>query len=489
MPLWAAGAIILRQKSEKKGRTLRTGSKKTQIDILHGSIWKGLLQFAMPVAATAILGQLFNASDLAVVGNFTGAGRTVAVAAVGANSPIIGLVVNLFVGIALGANVVIANAIGSGDGETVRKTVHTSVLVSLLGGVLIAILGELAAAPLLGMLRVPEDVFPSALLYLRIYLMGMPVILLYNFESAIFRSVGETRLPLIALASSGVINVLFNLFFVAVLHMTVDGVAIATVVSNAISAVILFQRLRVTDREIRLDPRALGIDLGCFKRVLRIGLPAGLQSAVFSFSNIIIQSAINSLGTVVMAASSAAFNIEVISYDVLNSFSQACTTFVGQNFGAGDLKRCKKSMQLSLAEGFIALGGAILLILFFGKPLLAIFNSEPEVVETGYIRLSILMVSHVFSLLYEVMSGYMRGFGISFVPALLTTAGVCGVRIGWIQLVFPKSPTFRTIMIGYPVSLAVTAVLILVALLCYRPAYKFRDIQPVEARDGGPVGE
>lgn len=464
---------------------LNTRAKKMQVDILRGSIWKGLLQFAMPVAATAILGQLFNASDIAVVGNFTGAGRTVAVAAVGANSPIIGLVVNLFIGIALGANVVIANAIGSGDEETVHKTVHTSVLVSILGGVLIAVAGELAAAPVLRLLRVPADVFPSALLYLRIYLSGMPVILLYNFEAAIFRSVGETRIPLIALASSGVINVLLNLFFVAALHMTVDGVAIATVTSNAISAVILYRRLRATTQVIHLEPRALGIDLPCLKRVLRIGLSAGLQSAVFSFSNIVIQSAINSLGTVVMAASSAAFNIEVISYNVLNSFSQACTTFVGQNFGAGDLRRCKKTLKLSLIEGSIALAAAIVLILLFGKPLLTIFNREPEVVETGYIRLTILMLSHVFTLLYEVLSGYLRGFGISFVPALLTTVGVCGVRIGWIRFVFPKSQTFRTIMIGYPVSLVVTAFLIFVALLCYRPAHRFRTVEPADETHSG----
>lgn len=470
---------------QKRAQILNTQTKKMQVDILHGSIWKGLLQFAMPVAATAILGQLFNASDLAVVGNFTGAGRTVAVAAVGANSPVINLVINLFIGIALGANVVIANAIGAGDEETVHKTVHTSVLVSLLGGVLIAVAGELAAAPVLRLLRVPADVFPSALLYLRIYLSGMPVILLYNFEAAIFRSVGETKMPLIALASSGVINVLLNLFFVAVLHMTVDGVAIATVASNAISAILLYRRLRKTDKVIHLEPRALGIDLPCLKRVLRIGLPAGVQSAVFSFSNIIIQSAINSLGTVVMAASSAAYNIEVISYSVLNSFSQACTTFVGQNFGAGDLQRCKKSMKLSLAEGSIALGTVIVLILLFGKPLLAIFNREPEVVETGYIRLSIIMVSHAFSLLYEVMSGYLRGFGISFVPALLTTLGVCGIRIGWIQFVFPQSPTFRTIMIGYPISLAATACLILVALLCYRPARRFRAMEPAGETHSG----
>lgn len=448
--------------------------------MLHGSIWDKIPRFALPVAATAILEQLFNASDIAVVGNFTGDARTVAVAAVGANSAIIGLVVNLFIGIALGANVVIAHAIGQGDRATVHKAVHTSVVVALLGGVLVALLGELVAAPLLGLLNVPEDVFPLALLYLRIYLAGMPVILLYNFEAAIFRSVGETKIPLIALFSSGILNVALNLFFVAVLGMTVNGVAIATVISNAVSALLLYRRLRRTDMDIHLDPKALRIDLAVFKRILRIGLPAGIQSAVFSVSNIIIQSAINSLGTVVMAASSAAFNIEIITYDILNSFSQACTTFVGQNYGAGQIGRCKRTMLLCLAEGLVTLAAAIALILSFGKPLLSIFNNDSEVVATGFIRLMMVTLSHTFSLLYEVMSGYLRGFGISLTPAILTMVGVCGIRIAWIQFVFPMSRTFRTIMTVYPVSLCTTMLLLLAAVLIYRPSRRFAAAETIQ---------
>ena len=271
---------------------------RKQLDMLHGSIWSKIPRFAMPVAATAILEQLFNASDVAVVGNFTGADRTIAVAAVGANSPIISLVVNLFIGIALGTNVVIANAVGQGNKKDVSKAVHTSVLLALLGGLLVACAGELLAAPVLGLLNVPDDVFPLALLYLRIYLAGMPVILLYNFEAAIFRSVGETKIPLIALATSGILNVFLNLFFVAILHMTVNGVAIATVISNGVSSVLLYCRLRQTTQDIHLETKQLQIDWGLLRRILRIGLPAGIQSAVFAISNIVIQSAINSLGTV-----------------------------------------------------------------------------------------------------------------------------------------------------------------------------------------------
>lgn len=452
-------------------------NKKRQLDMLHGSIWDKLPQFAVPVAATAILEQLFNASDVAVVGNFTGDERTAAVAAVGANSPLIGLIVNLFIGIALGTNVVIANAIGCGDIKNVQKAVHTSVVVSVIGGALVAVIGELAAAPILGLLNVPNDVFPLALLYLRIYLLGMPVILLYNFEAAIFRSVGETKIPLIALATSGILNVILNLFFVAVLNMTVNGVAIATVISNAVSSALLYHRLRKISQYIRLEPKLMRVDLKILKRILRIGLPAGIQSAVFALSNIVIQSAINSLGTVVMAASSAAFNIEVITYDILNSFSQACTTFVGQNSGAGEYSRCKKTLLLCLLEGFAALSAAIAVILIFGKPLISVFNNDPEVIKTGYIRLVMIMLSHSFSLLYDVMSGYLRGFGISLVPAILTMVGVCGVRIAWIKFVFPQSKTFSTIMAAYPISLSATTLLIFIALLCYRPSKRFARLQ------------
>lgn len=448
--------------------------------MLHGSIWNKIPQFALPVAATAILGQLFNAADIAVVGNFTGALRTVSVAAVSTNSAIIGLILNLFIGISLGANVAIAHAIGQASDKAVSKATHTAIVMALLGGVFAAILGELIAAPLLKQLHTPEDVFPLALLYLRIYFAGLPVILLYNFEAAIFRSVGETKIPLIALASSGVLNVLLNLFFVMVLHMTVDGVAVATVLSNAVSAAILYRCLRRTEKAIHVEPKELRIDTDSLKRILRIGLPAGIQSAVFSIANIIIQSAINSLGTIVMAASGATFNLEIITYDILNSFSQACTTFVGQNFGAGEIRRCKKTLLLCLAEGMAALTAAIALILFFGKPLLSVFNNDPQVIEVGYIRLVTLMTAHIFSLCYEVLSGYLRGFGISLSPAILTMLGVCGVRLSWIYLVFPKSPDFRTIMAVFPISLAVTALLMLIAVLCYRPARKYSAMQSRE---------
>lgn len=449
-------------------------NQQAKIDMLHGSIWNKLILYALPVAATGILEQLFNASDIAIVGNFTGSAKTVAVAAVGANSPIIGLILNFFIGIALGTNVVVANAIGRNDEQTIHKAVHTSVIMAVVGGLMVSVLGELLIGGLLQMLQVPEDVFPYALLYIRIYLLGMPVILLYNFEAAIFRSIGETRTPLQVLAVSGIINVLLNLFFVIVLKMTVNGVAIATVISNVISSVLLLIKLKKTEQVIRIRKEELRFDREIFKKIIQIGLPAGIQTAVFAIANIVIQAAINSLGTIVMAASSAALNIEICVYDILNSFSQACTTFVGQNFGAGQLKRCRKILILCIVEDAIATASMIAMVLLFGRNLLMIFNNDPQVIQTGYTRLLIVFSAYTFSMLYENMSGYLRGFGISLLPAVFTIIGVCGVRLVWIATAFPADRTFRTIMMAYPLSLSVTAVLIFIVLMKYRPSHKLQ---------------
>ena len=431
------------------------------MDMLNGSIWNKLPRYALPVAATGILGQLFNASDLAIVGNFTGSDSTFAVAAVGANSPVIGLILNFFIGIALGANIVIAHAVGRGDEKTICKAVNTSVLMALAGGIAIAVAGEFCIEALLRLLNIPGDVFPYALLYIRIYLLGMPAILLYNFEAAIFRSIGDTKTPLLVLAVSGLLNV------------ALEGVAIATAVSNIVSAAILFVLLIKTDRSIHIDIRDIHFDKECFTKIIKIGLPAGLQSAVFAIANIVIQAAINSLGTVVIAASSAAFNIEIFAYYVLNSFSQACTTFVGQNYGAGQIKRCRKILLLCILEDALASATVIILVLLSGRLLLSIFSSDPQVIEIGYTRLLIILSAYTFSMLYENMSGYLRGFGDSLIPAVLTVIGVCAVRITWIYTVFQAYRTFTSILIAYPVSLSATALLIFTALMIYRPSRRY----------------
>lgn len=454
---------------EKRKRSLA-------IDILNGPMWDKILRYALPVAATGILGQLFNASDIAIVGNFAEGDTVAAVAAVGANGPVIGLLLNIFIGIALGANVVIANAIGRGDSNTVSRAVHTSIVAAVIGGIIVGTLGQLVAEPVLSMLQVPEDVFPLALKYMRIYLLGLPVIFLYNFEAAIFRSAGDTKTPLIALALSGVLNVILNLFFVIVLNKTVDGVAIATVLANVVSSVVLLRRLLRSELFIHVEFKDLRIDWKILWRILKIGVPAGIQGAVFSLSNIVVQSAINSLGKVTMAASSAAFNVEVMAYYILNSFGQACTTFVGQNYGAGQIDRCRKALKLCLIESVIATACAVCIALLSGKYLIALFNNDPEVIRLGMVRMKFIFMSYIFSTIYDCMSGYMRGFGISLTPALLTIFGVCGTRIIWIYMVFPMSQTFETIMQVYPISLAINMVLIFCALLITRPSKRYDHV-------------
>ncbi len=434
--------------------------KKKKMDLLHGSIADKLLLFALPLALTGMMQQLFNAADIAVVGRFVGKN---AMAAVGSNSALIGLLVNGFIGISLGANVVISTFTGQKNKEGIRKCVHTSVLFSVLGGIVITLLGEWLAPSILRMITVPDEVFPMALAYLRIYLLGIPVIFLYNFEAAIFRSQGDTRTPLICLIISGIINVVFNLFFVCVVGMTANGVALATVLSNLVSSVLLFVFLSRRKDWIRLQISDIKIHKDVLKRIVSIGLPAGLQSMVFSLSNICIQSAVNRLGADVMAASAAAFNIEILAYYLVNSFGQACTTFVGQNYGANQMERCRKITRISLGMdmGITAVGS--LTILIFGTPLLGIFNSDPTIISIGLVRLRFILMAEVVNAVMEIMSGTMRGYGYSLVPALLTFVGVCGIRIGWVYTIFAMFPKFFTLMMVYPVSWTITAIFLVIA--------------------------
>ena len=284
---------------------------KREIDMLNGSLWDKILIFAIPLAVTAILQQVFNAADIAVVGRFVSAD---AMAAVGSNGALVGLMINLFVGISLGTNVVIAQYIGHGDREGIRRAISTSIVAAFVGGFLFLGLGEVIAVPMLKLLAVPAEIFDMTLLYLRIYFLGMPVIFLYNVEAAIFRSHGDTRTPMIVLMIAGVINVALNLFLVCVVGMTVEGVAIATVVSNLFSAFVLFVLLCRSTGDVRIDPKDLKFDRREFSRIVRIGVPSGIQGMVFSIANLCIQSGINSLGATVMAASAAALNIEIVAF-------------------------------------------------------------------------------------------------------------------------------------------------------------------------------
>lgn len=444
---------------------------KHELDILNGNLWTSVPAFALPVAATGILEQLSTLIDTAMVGHLMGEAGEAAMAGVSSNTPIISMMLNLFIGISLGTNVVIAHAIGGGKLDTVHKAVHTSVLLSLIG-IVVALIGEIFAEPLLMLLNVPAETMPHALLFLRIYMLGMPSILLYNFEAAIFRSVGITKMPLQALVVSSVINAALIPLFIVVFGWGTAGAAAATAVAYTIAAVFLFFRLTHIDSPIRLDIKQVGIDTPVLKRILSIGVPAGVQSAVFSIANVVMQSCINSLGTDVMAASGAVLSLEYVIYQLLNSFSQACTTFVGQNFGAHNIKRCKKTLLVSLVEAEVINIVNITVMFLFGQSIVALFISEPNpvVIELGYYRMMTIFPAYMFSMAYENMSGYLRGYGVSLAPAIITALSVCGSRFIWAAFVFPANATFQTVMAIYPISLALTAALIFVLLMIVRPA-------------------
>ncbi len=442
-------------------------------DMISGSLGDKIILYAIPLALTGILQQLFNAADVAVVGRFAG---KEAMAAVGSNAPVINLLLNLFVGISLGSNVVIARSIGQNNKEKVSRTVHTSIVVALIGGFFLTILGQILSSKIVSLLSVPEDVFEYSVEYLKVYLYGMPVILLYNFESAIFRSCGNTKDPLIALIISGIINVFLNVIFVCYLSMDVVGVALATVISNLISSVVLMVVLLRTDSVVKADLKKLTIHKNELMEMLRIGVPSGVQGMVFSFANIIVQSAVNSLGTVVMAASSAAFNLEIFVYYIMNAFNQTCTTFVGQNFGAGKFDRCRKSLKICLMQCFGSTFVAAGLVLLFINQLLSIFNTDPEVIASGRIRLFFIFGAYLLSFVQETLSGYLRGFGMSLIPAVCSIVGICGVRLTWIFFVFPHSRTFTTIMQVYPISLGLTAAFMVILTLIIKPSYRYESM-------------
>ena len=438
-------------------------SKRNELDMLNGSIWDKIIIFALPLAFTAVLQQLFNAADVAVLGQFVGKN---AIAAVGNNISLIGLLVNLFLGLSLGANVVIAQNIGAKRLHVAHAAVSTAFIIALVVGFVIAIIGELLTGYVLEYMEVPNDVWSMAETYLRIYLMGMPAIGLYNFESAIFRSRGDTKTPMIALIIASALNLALNLAFVTVFDWAVEGVAAATVIANVVSAAILFRALTHEGGIIHLDINAMTFNKVLLKEIVRIGLPAGIQGMVFSVSNLLIQATINSLGADAMAASAAAFTIEINVYCFMSAFGQAATTFVSQNYGAGNLLRCKRITWVTLLINGLFFIMVATVILIFAEPLLKFFNSDPNVIELGKLRLWYIVSPQLINVIMEIISGALRGYGISLAPAIITLIGVCGVRITWLYTIFPTSPSYETLMTVYPVSWLATTI-----MLCF--AYQF----------------
>lgn len=428
--------------------------QKHHMDMLNGSLWNKILIFALPLAASSIMQQLFNSADVAIVGRFVGSD---ALAAVGSNGPIINLLINIFVGLSIGSNVVISRFIGAGNVNKISRAVHTSIVIAFISGLFVTILGISITRPILRLMSAPENIIDLSALYLRIYFLGIPFQMLYNFSAAILRSHGDTKRPLIALIIAGVVNVILNLILVIIFKLGVAGVAIATAVSEIISSTILIACLIREKGSLHLSFKKLKVDFKILKEIAQIGIPAGLQGMVFSASNVCIQSSINSLGSQVVAASAAALNFEVFVYYMLNAFSQAATTFTGQNYGAGKLQRCSKIMWLCLGLSIICVGIMIISFLTFSRECVSLYTSDNQVLELALIRMKIILPFDIFNTALEILSGCMRGLGYSFVPAAIAIVGICGVRLLWVYTIFNHIHTFENLMAVYPVSWIITA--------------------------------
>lgn len=435
------------------------GKKSKQLDILNGSIWDKALRFAIPLALTGMLQQVFSATDVAILGRFV---SPHAMAAVGSNASLVSLLINTFVGLAIGANVVIANYIGQGDEESVSKSVHTALVMSVISGIFVAVLGLFIAEPAVKLLGVPKEVYSYSVLYLKIFFMGAPFIMLYNFEAAIFRSIGRTQVPLLALTTGGIINVCLNLMFILKFNMTVDGVAYATVIANIVSSMILMVFLLKEKSAVRLDFKKLRIDYKKMVRILKIGVPSGLQSGVFAISNLCVQSAVNSLGADVMAASSAAFNIEIFAYFIINAFGQTCVTFVGQNYGAGNNKRVRESFKQITIVSEIVTVFIIIIMLTSMNTLLGLFSKDPEIIALGAVRVKYLMVGEWINVVMENISGVLRGIGKSLQPALVTLFAICGTRIIWVYTIFAYTKSWNVLCSVYPISWVIAVIFLII---------------------------
>ncbi len=440
------------------------------MNMLGGNLWSNILLFALPLAASSILQQLFNSVDVAVVGQFD---SNQAVAAVGSNSPVINLFVNMFVGLAGGTNVVIAGYIGRKRDDNVRNTVHTVILLGIISGFVMLGIGMGLAKPVLRLMETPDDVIDLAVKYLRIYSLGMPFILVYNFGAAVLRSVGDTKRPLYCLIASGFINTGLNILLVIVFRMSVAGVAIATTAANAFNAVVVIILLLREKGALKLSLKKLTIKKEELSRVLKIGVPAGVQGIVFSLSNVFIQSSLNGFGSTVMAGSTAAVNFEAFAYCVVSAFAQAAATFVGQNFGAGNTDRCKKILRVSFIYG-VGICGVMCAVFVLGRGFFARIYTRDE--EACYYAMTRMVYVLSFSCLtgtYEITGGAMRGLGHSLTPALLTVIGSCGLRIIWVHTVAAKINSFVVLVIIYPISWIITGLAVTLAyLICSKKEYK-----------------
>ena len=441
-------------------------SKPAELDMLHGPLAGKLLLFTLPVALSSIVQQLFNAADTAALGRFASAD---ALAAVGTNTEIIALIVTVSAGLSIGANVLIAGRIGRKEAAHIPAAVQTAVLLSILIGILGASLGQLAAAPLLRLIRTPEAIFSSAALYLRIYLLGYPFLLLYDFGSAILRARGDSRYPFRALVASGIANVGLNLFFVLALHLDVAGVAIATGVSTMLSSLLVLHRLSKDDlfhltlRRPKLSPKLAG-------SILKTGVPSAVQGAVFCFANLFVQASVNRFGETAIAGSTIAMSFEYFTYYIITAFGQTATTFTSQNYAAGQTGRCRKILWLCLGLSALCSSVPIFTIVLLRDPLSGLFTPDAAVIEAAGVRIVCILLFEPLCNLYEIPAGVLRGSGHALYPAVSTMLGTCAFRILWICTVFRADPTLPTLYHAFPLSWLATILLVDPGFLVLRRA-------------------
>lgn len=425
-------------------------------DMCEGPLISKIILYTIPIILTGVLQLLFNAADLVVVGRCCGSNS---VGAVGSTGALINLMVNMFIGLSVGAGVTVAHGIGSGRNDDVSKTVHTAIPTALISGAVLTVIGVFFSESFLQMMKTPSQQLHLAASYMRIYFCGTIASMIYNFGSAILRAAGDTKSPLFFLTAAGVLNVLLNLIFVIFFKMDVAGVALATIISQILSAVLIIIALMKREDACRLEIKKLHIYRRQLKRILQIGFPAGIQGSLFSASNVIIQSSINSFGPIVNSGNAAAQNIEGFVYTSMNSYSQTALNFTGQNFGAGKIDRIRKIMWICLISVFCTGAALGLIALFFGKTLLGIYITDSqEAIKYGMVRMTYIMLPYFLCGLMDVTTGLIRGLGSSVLPMLITVAGVVGIRLGWIYIVFriPEYHSIKSLYLSYAISWAAT---------------------------------
>ena len=450
-------------------------ASNNEIDMLHGPLLMKILIFSLPLAASSILQQLFNSVDVAVVGHFA---SSQALAAVGSNGPVISLLINLFLGVSMGANVIISNHIGQRDNKSIKDAIGTAVAVSVVSGVVLMIVGICAAKPILTVMGTPPDVLDMAIDYLRIYFVGVPFFLIFDFGAAILRSMGDTKRPLYILIVAGIVNTLLNLLFVIVFGMGVSGVAIATDIANMISAILIICLLLKEKEPYKLYTDNIKIKWSELSRMLKIGIPAGLQGMVFSFSNVLLQTAINGHGAAAIAGSAAALNFEYYCYFLISAFNGAAISFIGQNYGAGNKERVLRIYWICMGLSVVFCGFFNELFVWQHDVFLSLFSSDPEVIGYGSIRMDIVLAWQFIACSYEISASALRGMGNSLTPTILTIFGTCLLRVAWLLIVCKTWTSFEAIMLVYPISWILTGIMVCIAFyITARKKLQYKTLQ------------